>query len=86
MKFWYEFWITYYDDEGNLFTNHGIFNATSFKDAVEQASAFYGESQIQSIDIKLVNTWEDAPWLFDVAQEVNPARYWKADEQAKFFD
>lgn len=86
MKFWYEFWITYYNDDDKLLTDHGIFNATTFQDAVEQASAYYGDSKIQRIDMKLVDIWEDGPWLFDVDQDPNRARYWKAEEQEKIYN
>jgi hypothetical protein len=86
MRWWYEFWIVFYNDMSEKDgCEHGILNATCLGDATEQLANYYGDTNIKRVDIRLVETYEDTPWLFDRDCDPNRARYWKADEQAKFF-
>lgn len=86
MKWWYEFWIVFYDDINQKdISEHGLLNAISFNDVTEQLTNYYGDTSIKRIDVVLVETYEDTPWFFDKDCEPNRARYWKADEQKKLF-
>lgn len=85
MKWWYEFWLTYYDeDTKDLICDHGLLNAETLSEAIEQITKYYGEDSIKKLEIQLVDGWEDSPWLFDKDCDPNCLRYWKADEQEKF--
>lgn len=86
MRWWYEFWVDFYEMGETDSCEHGILNATSLGEVTEQLTNYYGDANIKRVDIRLVETYEDAPWLFDKDCDPNRARYWKADEQAALFN
>ena len=80
-KYWYEFWVTYYDDINKTDkVDHGIMYGTTMADISEHLEDFYGKENVEEVQIKLVSTWENSPLLFDRGCDANRARYWKKEE------
>lgn len=80
-NYWYEFWVTYYDDINKTDkVDHGIMYGTTMADVSERLEDFYGKENVEEVQIKLVSTWENSPLLFDRNCEANRARYWKKEE------
>ena len=87
MKWWYEFWITYFDQKDEVeVVDHGVMNATSVVELVEVLSGYYGDDCIYGLDLRFINISEDAPLLFDRGCEPNRARYWKKDELERVYN
>ena len=80
-KYWYEFWVMYYDDicKGEK-ADHGIVWSETMATVSEYLEDFYGKENVNEVQIKMMSTWENTPLLFDRGCEANRARYWKKEE------
>ena len=77
-KYWYEFWITYYNDMSETdMVDHGIVWSETMATVSEFLEDFYGKANITEVQIKLLSTWENAPLIFDKNCAPNCTRYWK---------
>ena len=86
-NYWYEFWVTYYDDMDNTDkVDHGIVYGTTMTSVIESLEGFYGEANITEVQIRMLSTWENAPLLFEKGCEANRARYWKKQDFEKNYE
>ena len=53
MNTFYQFTVTYYEDlNGKSITEHGFLCASSYKDAMDQLTNYYGDSDIEYCSLK----------------------------------
>ena len=66
MKFWYEFWLNYYDDMSEMMvTAHGVMFAASTVELMETISGYYGDESIVELQFKIIEVTEDAPLILE---------------------